>query len=140
MIPTHLTVGDLMTTAVISLQEGATIRRADADMRLAEIRHLPVVDSGGHVVGVVSDRDLLRALSRRGTAVAVAKVMTRHVRTVSPGTPARRAAEIMLAQKIGCLPVVGDEQELVGIVTETDFLRLAVQLLGGDQADVEAMR
>jgi len=131
-----LTAQDVMTTAVITLKEGDTVSDADAEMHLADIRHLPVVDKHGHLVGIVSNRDLMRALARaRGKAVKVAEVMTRKVRTIRPDTPIRQATSLMLQHKIGALPVVGDEEELVGIVTETDLLRIAHRAAGGQRTD-----
>jgi len=57
--------------------------------------------------------------------------MIRQVRTVRPEEPARRALDTLLANQIGCVPVVDGDRKLVGIVTETSFLRLARQALAG---------
>ncbi|MGK3992502.1 CBS domain-containing protein [Sorangium sp. So ce1024] len=126
------TVEDYMSTAVITLKETDTISAANLEMKLAEIRHLPVVDARGRVVGIVSDRDLLRHLSSLGgQPIPIASIMTQRVRTVRSTTPAADAAQMLLDHKIGCLPVVGDEEQLVGIITETDFLSIAQQALRG---------
>lgn len=133
----NLRVAEVMQTAVISAREDDDIRKVAADMRLADVRHVPVVDAELHVVGILSSRDVLRALGRGGTApIPVAKVMTRTVMTVRPSTPAAVAAVVLLQYKIGALPVVGNHDELVGLVTETDFLRLAVQALRDSEAEV----
>jgi CBS domain-containing protein len=127
-------VEDFMSTAVISLEEGGELSGAQLEMQLADIRHLPVVDKRGHVVGVVSDRDILKNLSKihdHSRPVPVAQIMSRRVRTVTPSTPATEAASLMLELKISCLPVVGDDQQLVGIITESDFVRIAEQALLG---------
>jgi CBS domain-containing protein len=55
--------------------------------------------------------------------------MTRDVRTVTPDTPLARAAELLVEHKIGCLPVLDADDRLIGIVTESDFVRLAARLL-----------
>lgn len=126
------TVEDYMSTAVITLKEADTISAANLEMKLAEIRHIPVVDAKGRVVGIVSDRDMLRhASGLDGKPIPIASIMTRRVRTVRPTTPAADAAQVLLDHKIGCLPVVGDEEQLVGIITETDFLSIAQQALRG---------
>jgi CBS domain-containing protein len=128
------TVEDFMSTAVITLKEGDQLSGAQLEMQLADIRHLPVVDKKGHVVGIVSDRDILKNLSKlhdQTKPAAVASIMSRRVRTVAPGTPAAEAASIMVEHKISCLPVVGDDQQIVGIITETDFVRIAEQALMG---------
>jgi CBS domain-containing protein len=113
-------------------------------MRLGRIRHLPVVD-GSRLVGIVSQRDLLRAaLSSLVEAdraaerawlrnIRVATVMTSRVFTVPTWAPLQTAVEIMLNQKIGCVPVVDDDGHLVGLLTETDCLReLRAVLEAGD--------
>jgi CBS domain-containing protein len=126
----RLTVSDLMTTAVQTIKVGGVISEADTDMRLAGIRHLPVVDDRGHLVGVLSDRDLLRALARsKGKSVPIVEVMTRAVKTIGADAPARKAAAVMLELKIHCLPVVGEDGQLIGMLTESDFLRFAYEAL-----------
>lgn len=127
-----LRIEELMTTGVIALKEGDTVGTADEQMVHADIRHLPVVDAGHHVVGIVSNRDLARALaSPRGKQQRIGEIMTRDVLTVRSDLPAYRAAEIMIDRKIGSLPVVGDDDVMIGIVTETDFLAVANQALHG---------
>ncbi|MFT3765018.1 MAG: CBS domain-containing protein [Minicystis sp.] len=125
------TVEDFMCTAVISLKEGDELDSAQLEMQLADIRHLPVIDPKGHVVGVVSDRDILKNHALLSKPTPVAAIMSRRVRTVTPGTPAAEAAARMIEHKIGCLPVVGEDQQLIGIITETDFVRIAEEALQG---------
>lgn len=126
-------VEDFMSTAVITMKESDTLNAAQVEMRMAEIRHLPVVDVKGHVVGVLSDRDILRNMTKiDGEPTPVTQIMSRRVRTVRPATPASEAATLLLEHKFGCLPVVGDDEQLVGIITETDFLRIAERALLGE--------
>jgi CBS domain-containing protein len=125
-------VEDFMSTAVITMKESDTLSAAQIEMRMAEIRHLPVVDKKGHVVGVVSDRDILRNITKiDGAPTPVTHIMARRVQTVKPDTPAATAATMMLEHKFGCLPVVGDDEQIVGIITDTDFLKIAEQALLG---------
>jgi CBS domain-containing protein len=116
------TVEDLMRTAVIALRATDTVAAARDQMRMAEIRHIPVVDQHNRVVGIVSDRDL-RAASR--PHMRIADIMRHPVRTVRPTTAAHEAASILLEHKIGSLPVIGADEQLVGIVTESDFVAVA---------------
>lgn len=133
----------LMRPDPVTLSVTDTLDIADDLMRLGRIRHLPVVD-GTRVVGMVSQRDLLRAavsslleLGRSAERdwlrkIAVAVVMTPRVFTVPPSAPLQTAVEIMIDKKIGCLPVVEDGR-LVGLLTETDCLsRLRTLLEVGD--------
>ena len=127
-----LTVGDFMTTALITMNASDTVKHADVDMRLANIRHIPVVDDKSNLVGILSNRDVLRALGNDGKAegVRIGDIMTSEVRTCSADTPAGKAAETMMNHKIGALPVVGDAGELVGLITETDFVQIVYDVLG----------
>ncbi len=124
------TVEELMTTAVIALRANDSVSAAREQMELAHIRHLPVVDSHQRVVGIVSSRDILRSRPTR----PIRELMTHPVITVRPQTPAHEAAAILREKKFGSLPVVGDDEQLVGIVTETDFLAVAEEALGGNAA------
>jgi CBS domain-containing protein len=127
-----LRIEELMTTGVIALKESDTVGGADEQMKVADIRHLPVVDDHHHVVGIVSNRDLARTLANpKGKQKRIAEIMTRDVLTVRSEMPAYRAAEIMIDRKIGSLPVVGDDGVMIGIVTETDFLAVAHKALHG---------
>jgi len=129
-----LSVADLMSTAVISLRSKDTATAADLEMRMARIRHLPVVDDRNRVVGMLSNRDLFRAFGGNTKPKRIHQVMTTGVITVGAEMPAYEAAELMLQHKIGALPVVGDDQQLIGIVTETDFLQIAYRALSGGRA------
>jgi len=141
----EMLVRDLMTPEVVTLEADESLLLADDVMRLARIRHLPVVDRG-RLVGLVSHRDMLRAsvsslagLSRTEEAsikgaIPVREVMKREVRTVRPDDTARAACELILEWKLGCLPVVDGDGRLVGILTEADFVELARRYLEKSRA------
>ena len=132
-------VRTLMRPDPLTLSVTDSLDIADDLMRLGRIRHLPVVD-GTRLVGIVTQRDLLRAAvsslleTDRATerawlrSIRVITVMTSRVYTIPPWVPLQTAIEIMLDQKIGCLPVV-DDDKLVGLLTETDCLRQLRTLL-----------
>ena len=123
-----MTVEDVMSVAIITVGHGATLSDAHYKMKMANVRHLPVVDPAGRVIGILSDRDLLGAMSL-GQETPVGLCMTQPVRTVTSETPAHEAAAVMLQHRIGSLPVVGSDGKLVGLVTETDFLVIAHRAL-----------
>jgi CBS domain-containing protein len=130
-------VADLMSVepriVAPSDRAGAVLR----EMELSAFRHFPVAAADGRLLGVVSQRDLLRADANSH----VSAIMSEDVKTVGPETPAHEAAYLLLRHKIGCLPVVSTAGALVGIITESDFLRVAYTLLGGqvsvDQLELE---
>ena len=111
-------------------------------MKTEHIRRMPVVDKNGKLVGIVSDKDLLRASPSPATSLSVweityllsklkvGDVMTRKVITVSENTPIEDTARIMADNKIGGLPVVNESDVVVGIITETDIFKTFVELLG----------
>ena len=126
------TVSELMSPAVVFGSEPETLEKAEADMETFGIRHLPVVDEAGQVLGIVSHRGVLRALaSHKGSKqqASLGEHMSRDVQKVKTSTPAADAAQLILDKKIGCVLVVDDDETLVGIVTETDFVRVAAQAL-----------
>jgi len=129
-------IQDLMSTPVVSLLADQTLPLARDIMQFRYVRHLPVVDSRGRVVGLVTHRDLLRwanttAELRREEReeLRVDQVMTRHVWTVPRDASAAEVGRVMLERQLGCAPVVDAAGRLVGIVTESDFLRLAIDAL-----------
>jgi CBS domain-containing protein len=124
----ELTIADLMATDVITVKRDDKLGDVHSTMRMAGIRHVPVVNDAGALVGIVSDRDVQMAWAR-GTDTPVDDFMSKYAERVSPTTSAREAAARMLENKIGSLPVVDEGGKIVGIVTETDFLVVAHQAL-----------
>ncbi len=135
-----MNVRELMSTDLVTLTEDETLAHAQRCMARGRIRHLPVIRDH-KLVGLVTHRDLLAASfsifadvdhheqRRIFVTVPVVEAMHRDVVTVPPDLPVKNAAEILLQNKYGCLPVVEEDGTLVGIVTEADFLRLTVRLL-----------
>lgn len=129
-----LKVRDLMTEVVLSVHADDTVEQVYGLMNDRGIRHLTVVDADGDLVGIVSHRDLLRhsRIERAEVPVflmreilrrtLVEDVMTSEVETVEPDLPLSEAAQVMFDNKFGCLPVLEDSR-LVGILTESDFVR-----------------
>ncbi len=132
------TVSDIMIANVVSISLDEKLDLVDEIMSTGDIRHMPVTQ-GGRVVGVVSQRDLLRAKlstlidfpeeDRKNLleATDVEKVMTKTVKFADPNEPITHAASRMLEERIGCLPVLNQDHELMGLITETDVMRYFVE-------------
>jgi len=124
-----ITVGDFMTRDLVTVKESDDLALADSMLKLGGIRHLPVVRDG-KLVGLVTQRDLLRAAATPSHETALAsEIMVREVTSVRPETSLVQAARTMLAKKYGCLPVVEEDGRLVGIITESDFVRFAADVV-----------
>ena len=131
----YRTVGQFMSTDLFTVQPDDLIDLAASVMDWRHVRHVPVEDEAGHLVGLITHRTLLRMMSTNGgfaTAAARAPITVREIMvtnpiTVSPSTPSLEAIEIMRRNRIGCLPVVEGNQ-LVGIVTSYDFLEASARL------------
>ncbi len=134
-------VRDWMRAPVTTIRVDSPVSEAAQVMRAQRIRHLPVLDGDGRLVGIVTDRDLrqvvfdaavqerLGALGQALEHLLVRDVMTWGVLTVRPESDIRQAAALMHERKIGALPVV-EGARVVGILTETDVLRAFRELLG----------
>jgi CBS domain-containing membrane protein len=143
-MPHRLKVADVMTREVVTLDEEDSLADARRLMQQGRIRHLPVLQ-GERLVGLLSHRDLLAASfsvfadetaqdeRRMFSQIPVRELMHEAV-AVSPDLPIREAAEILLARKFGCLPVIDAAGALLGIVTEADFVRLFLRVLHAIQA------
>jgi CBS domain-containing protein len=127
----YQTVGQFMATDLFTVRPDDLVDLAASVMTWRHIRHVPVEDNEGRLVGLVSHRALLKLLSRGITAtdspVTVREIMTATPLTVSSTTPTLEAMEIMRQNRVGCLPVL-DDGRLVGIVTSYDFLDASARL------------
>lgn len=127
-----LSVGDVMKTDLKTMHEDDAISTADWEMSLDQIRHILVVDGDGKLVGILSDRDVLRASRDIGDReVPIGRIMCRDVLTIGPDAPAAAAVERMLRGRYSALPVVDEDERPIGIVTSTDFLEVAYRALTG---------
>ena len=133
-------VSDAMTRHVTTISMDATLSDVQQVFESAAFHHL-IVTEHSKVVGVLSDRDLLEnlspfvgKLSEQTRDIArlnrrVHQVMSRHLRTVPPEMPLASAGEIMIRDRIGCLPVVNEHGKPVGILTIRDVARVTVEIL-----------
>ena len=127
---------EIMTKDVFTVMEDDSLLVLQEVMKWRAIRHVPVVDQQERIIGLLSHRDLLKltvsalaeidlkeeeALLKR---IPIAEVMGRKVWVVGPEIPIKYIAQEMVRQKIGCLPVVDEDQKILGIITEADFVKL----------------
>jgi acetoin utilization protein AcuB len=140
-------VRDRMTPDPICGHPEMPVTEAQALMREKNIRHLPIVDDEKKLVGLITQRSLLRALPSDVSSfsrfeisyilgkIKVRDVMARDVITIDEETAIEEAARIMADAKIGCLPVMRDSN-LVGIITDNDLFTIMVDLLGARRPGV----
>jgi CBS domain-containing protein len=130
--PVNVRVGEFMTTDLFTVHEDDIVNLVEEVMNWRKIRYIPVEDSKGKLVGLVTIRRLLNHMVRHRNdetiAMTVQDVMIKDPITVSPDTRLSEALNIMRDNKIGSLPVV-QGNELVGIITTMDFLRITGRLL-----------
>ena len=140
-------VKDRMTPDPKTITPDTSFPDAFRIIREKKVRHLPVVNKRGKLVGVVAQTDLLHASPSSATALSVfemnyllanlrvEEVMSSPPITVPEDAPLEEAARVMVEHKIGCLPVMRDG-ELVGVITETDIFETFVEILGGEAASL----
>jgi len=134
MSPGNSLVQDVMSTDVFTLGRNDKLSIADDLMKQQRIRHIPIVDSDGALCGILTQRDLFRGILLRSLgygsraeqrlldSLSIKDAMHDEVLSVAPDSTLRDAAELMLSNKVGCLPVV-DGERLVGMISEADFVK-----------------
>ncbi|PKF81030.1 acetoin utilization protein AcuB [Vibrio sp. vnigr-6D03] len=131
-------IEDMMTRSPHTLLRSHSLQDAKNLMAEHDIRHVPIIDTDSKLLGVISQRDVLATQesvltkeTQAGSftlATPIDKVMVSKVIAVSPKAGLRESAIYMQKHKIGCLPVV-EHGKLVGIITDTDFVGIAINLL-----------
>lgn len=131
-IDNYKTVEQFMAVDLFTVRPEDVLDLAASLMHWRHVRHVPVEDDTGRLIGIVSHRDLIELLAAGRFAVdratIVSDIMKTELVTVSPDTPTLEALELMRERNIGCLPVVNDGR-LVGLVTAHDFLTVSAKLL-----------
>jgi acetoin utilization protein AcuB len=133
-----------MTAHPLTISMEESLSNTHRYMQEQQVRHLPVVDKTGKMVGLVTEDDLLKAEPSSATSlsvweihsllmkVKVKDVMVRDVISTTEDTPIEDAAHLMLEHKIGCLPVLRGAK-LIGIITEIDIFRTFMELFSARQ-------
>ncbi|MBI5913951.1 MAG: CBS domain-containing protein [Bacteroidetes bacterium] len=135
-VPSRLRVEEFMTTDLITVQKEDLIDFVTELMNWRKIRYMPVEDAKGKLVGLITSRLLLRHYSRNQQLngkvlnATVQDIMITKPLTATTKTTIMEALRVMRENQVGCLPVVHEkENELVGIITEMDFLRVSSRLM-----------
>jgi CBS domain-containing protein len=130
-IDNYQTVEQFMSRDLFTVRPEDIIDLAANMMEWRHIRHVPVEDAEGNLVGIVSHRDLLKLFAEKrediGGEIIVKDVMHTDLITIAPGTLTLEALHLMRENDIGCLPVIKDKK-LVGLITAHDFLTVSTQL------------
>ena len=132
--PSKLIVEEFMQTDLFTVQRDDVIEFVAEMMDWRKIRYMPVENAHGKLVGLITSRLLLRHMVRHHklvhkTQMLVKDVMIEKPVTIKPSATLIEALRAMRVHGIGCLPVVNDKDELIGIITEMDFLRISVRLI-----------
>lgn len=138
-------VKNRMTSPAITISPDMPFQDALHIMRENGFRRLPVINSKNKLIGIVSERDLLHASPSPATSLSVwemnyllskltvSELMTKKVVTVSPDYPIEEAANRMIEEDVGGMPVVDSDNSVVGVITETDIFKALVEMLGGKE-------
>ena len=132
-------VKDVMTPNPITIDPNQPVLEALLVMYQRDIRRLPVME-GGKLVGIISDRDIKQTMGRPALVsrqagdepelkLSIGDVMTRNLITVSQDDDLKDAIELLVENKISGLPVVDQDQKLVGVISAIDVLRYCLDLL-----------
>lgn len=144
-------VRDRMSSPAVTVHPDTPFQDALKLMQERGFRRLPVVDHEERLVGIVSERDLLHASPSPATTLSVwemnyllwrlkiEQLMTSKVIATTPDMPIEDAAQMMVAHKIGGLPVVDARRHVVGVITETDIFKAFVEMLGTGQPGLRLM-
>ena len=127
----------IMSTDLVTLTPEATVADARGLMHTNRIHHLPIVDGDGKLVGLVTLTNVLAATDSflrdpenriHANELKVGDIMVTEIATIDEHASLRQAAMFIEKHKIGCLPIV-TKGELRGIITDTDFVGVAINLL-----------
>ncbi|GJL63773.1 MAG: hypothetical protein NPIRA04_24270 [Nitrospirales bacterium] len=126
----------IMSSPVVTLFPTAKLSDAWSIIQSQRFRHIPVLSSQGHLVGILSDRDLFRATIEIVTLPdqsgvdahrkPIQQIMVRNVLAAAPKTEIRAIARVLFEERIGAMPIVAEQGDLVGILTRSDILRTVV--------------
>ena len=130
-IDNYRTVEQFMTRDLFTVRPEDVVDLAANLMNWKHIRHVPVEDNKGNLIGIISHRDLLELVAseraKKSEEIIVREIMKTDLITIKPETPTLEALNLMRENHIGCLPVVKGNQ-LIGLITAHDFLTVSTKL------------
>ncbi|TVM18882.1 hypothetical protein DPQ33_05340 [Oceanidesulfovibrio indonesiensis] len=142
-------VRDWMTSNVITVTKDTTMPEASKIMKENKISQLPVVDKGGRLVGIVSDRDIKAASPSKATtldvhelyyliaSIKIKDIMSSPAFSVAPTDTVESAALFLLEKDIGSLPVIDDDEKVVGIISDSDIFKVLIAITGAKHGGVQ---
>jgi len=127
-----LNASQVMTAPVVSVQIDSSVLEVLNILDVGVLRHIPILSSDNQLVGMISDRDIVRCMCGSGTVcvhcskdkqnIQIDKIMKDHVLTASVDTDARYIARLFVEKRVGAIPIM-ENGCLVGIITRSDILR-----------------
>lgn len=137
-------VRDRMSSPAVTISPDTAFQDALRLMRQQRFRRLPVVNRSGELIGIISERDLLYATPSPASSLSVWElhyllsqmqvrtIMTQAVISTTADTPLEEAADVMASRKIGGLPVVDENNYVIGVITETDVFQAFVEMTAAE--------
>ncbi len=132
-----ITVNEVMSVNVLTMKASDSVSAARKLMNKEDIRHIPVVDDNQYPIGIITQRDILRAQDSElsgehhtvdDSQISLEQIMSQKISYARPNEPLRSAGLKLQKHKYGCLPVMENNQ-LVGIITDYDFVGIAINLI-----------
>ncbi len=142
-------IREWMTRDVITVTPDTSMMKASKILKEKNIRRLPVVDESGKMVGIITDRDIKEASPSKATTldvhelyyllseIKIKDIMTKNPFCVNESGTVEKAAVVMREKKVEGLPVVDDDDKVVGIITETDIFNVMIDITGVYQGGVQ---
>lgn len=127
--PLKIVASQIMSYPVVTLTEENTLEEAWEIAHKTRFRHIPIVNKEGMLVGILSDRTLLRDLFLMGGNVKIKEVMTTKVISAAPNSPIQEIAQLFFIERIGSMPITDEQGHPVGIITRGDILRTVMHFI-----------
>ena len=138
---TATTVAELMTADPLCVLRSASLKDDHDLMRQKNVRHIPVIDANGELVGMLTQKIMIAkvmglmaqygatALEHKEKQLLVSELMATDFAAVTAEQSVAEVADFFVSNRHGCLPVVDSDNKIIGILTSSDFVRLAARLL-----------